>query len=103
MGRRHDTERNDTQHNDIQRNGLFVTLSINDTQQNRKALYHYAECRVYCWAECHYAECRGADVTKNFFCNDKKEEIKPELAFKRNNLGTSYNVYKQRVRLYKTF
>ncbi len=59
--------------------GFFVTLSINDTQQNKKALYHYAECRVYCWAECHYAECnyaecRGADGTKNFFVTTKKKK-----------------------------
>jgi hypothetical protein len=34
--------------------GLFVTLSISDTQLRRTV--HYDECHVfYCYAECHYA------------------------------------------------
>jgi hypothetical protein len=37
--------------------GLFVTLSINDTQLSSIEC-HYSECHVFCNAECHYAECR---------------------------------------------
>ena len=58
--------RHDFQHNDTLQ-GLFVTLSINDTQHNKIAtiLSVFMLSVViysYCYAECHYAECCGAFV-----------------------------------------
>jgi hypothetical protein len=55
--------------------GLFVSLSVNDTQNNDTAItlivvmlnvafyYFYAECH---YAERHYAECRYADCSGTF-------------------------------------
>jgi len=41
--------------------GLFVILSINDTQHN-SIESHYAECcGFYCYAESRYSECRYAE------------------------------------------
>ncbi len=62
--------RHDIQHNDIYHMtfsietlsimGLFVTLSVNDTEflyaECHFAECHYAECH---YAECHYAECHA--------------------------------------------
>jgi hypothetical protein len=49
--------RHDTQHNDTQLiMGLFITIRINGTQNNRQ-YQRYAECRfIYLfYAKCHYA------------------------------------------------
>jgi hypothetical protein len=41
-----------------------MRLSIGDTQHNNAlpcAECHYAECRIFYYAECQYAECRYAE------------------------------------------
>jgi hypothetical protein len=61
---RHDNQHNDTRHNNTSIKGLFVTLSINDTQHNNN-LYRVplcsVSCFIYCLVECHYAKCRYAE------------------------------------------
>jgi hypothetical protein len=41
----------DNEQNDIQHDGLFATLSINNTEQNdakrNSNMFHYAECRDF--------------------------------------------------------
>ncbi len=54
-----DTQHNNIQHNNTQHNGLIGDTMKNDAQHNSLES-HYDECRVfYCFAECHYADCRG--------------------------------------------
>jgi hypothetical protein len=58
---------------------LSITIKKHDTQHNGiKNLYIYAECRLccvafilsvgflYCYAECHCAECQGANVWHDY-------------------------------------
>ncbi len=44
----HDTQHNDVHHNYTRQKGLYVTLSINESEDNNA---------LYC-AECHHTECR---------------------------------------------
>ncbi len=37
--------------------GLFATLSINDTQHSSTLQLCWVSCFIYCYAQCHYAEC----------------------------------------------
>ena len=58
--------RRDIQQDDTQHKGVIMTFSINNTQ-HYGIEYHYAECRVFCYAACHsaecrYAKCRGAGI-----------------------------------------
>jgi hypothetical protein len=76
---RHDIQHDDIKHNDTQPKGLQrETLSKKVTESNNSAImlsvtfylcgtdYHYAEGRC---AECHYAECRGAEADPiKLFC-----------------------------------
>ena len=36
---------------------LFVTVNINDTQQNNDLILCWVSCFIFCYAECPYAEC----------------------------------------------
>jgi hypothetical protein len=61
--------------------GLFVTLSINDTQYaQRYAVCRYAVCR---YAVCHYAVCRYA-VCRYTECRGAVQTVCPSLIFVRN-------------------
>ncbi len=62
----------DTQHNNIQHNGQsIVILTVTYAECHIKA--PYAECcdTEYRYAECHYAECRGAAVNMALVANSK--------------------------------
>jgi hypothetical protein len=60
-----DTHHSDTQHNDIQHYDTRQKMHIRDTQHNSTSaimlnVNMLSVTFFYCYAECHYAECRGA-------------------------------------------
>ena len=64
--RRHDIHHDGTQHNDTQHNGLVLTLSIYDIQNDGIECHYHAEGRVFdCFADCRYAKCHHAECHGN--------------------------------------
>ncbi len=68
--------------------GLFVTLSIHDTQHYNALLLCQVSRFISCYAECHFAECHYAEC-----CGAKFKGLSPTAAATERKLQEDKNSY----------